>query len=262
MPQPKTSPFCTRLRARTNGLPQASTQQIGCWLDQVAHGNREAYAEVLSHLGERLCAVASRQRYRLTPDARRRLETEDMLQDLTVRLLSRCESLADRLKVVPPAERVRFFFGCTAQILRDLISEQARRRRPREVQFAAGGAETDDSAGLSLDALAIHESESPEQLAMWADFHNFVSGLPDGLREVVDLHWFHGLTHVEVGELLGIAEVTSRARWARARHQAMQRFSESPFEWSAAMLVPAWWRSPRPACAGSPSSDSQTRAKL
>lgn len=213
-------------------MHHASTQQISAWLDRMAGGDQTSLGELLSHLGGRLRAVASRARSRLSSDAGRVLETDDVLQDLVVRLLPRCATLSERLRSVPPTERVRFFFGCTARIIRDLICEEAR-RPTRRVQLSSGdGWDNSDSAGSALEALAAHESESPQRMAMWADFHDFVNGLPDGLREVVDLHWYHGLTHNEVGETLGIAEVTSRSRWAQVRHRAIQQFPESPFEWS------------------------------
>lgn len=212
-------------------MQHASTQQIGAWLDLLAGGDQASLGELLSHLGDRLRSVASRARSRLSPQGGHVFDTDDVLQNLVLRLLARCASLSERLREVPPAERVRFFFGCTARIIRDLISEEARRPALRRDISQQGWVDS-DSSGSALEALPAQESESPLRIAMWAEFHEFVNALPDGLRDVVDLHWYHGLTHVEVGETLGIAEVTSRSRWAQARHKAIQKFPESPFEWT------------------------------
>lgn len=41
--------------------------------------------------------------------------------------------------------------------------------------------------------------------------------LPDGMREVLTLHDVEGYTHREIGEMLGIAEGTSKSQLSRAR---------------------------------------------
>lgn len=41
--------------------------------------------------------------------------------------------------------------------------------------------------------------------------------LPDGYREILNLHIFEGLKHTEIGEALGITASTSRSQFARAK---------------------------------------------
>ncbi len=47
--------------------------------------------------------------------------------------------------------------------------------------------------------------------------HAAIDGLPEGLRLTVVLHDVEGYTHGEIGEMLGIAEGTSKARLFEAR---------------------------------------------
>ena len=47
--------------------------------------------------------------------------------------------------------------------------------------------------------------------------HAAIDALPEGLRMTVLLHDVEGYTHVEIGEMLGIAEGTSKARLFEAR---------------------------------------------
>jgi DNA-directed RNA polymerase specialized sigma24 family protein len=40
---------------------------------------------------------------------------------------------------------------------------------------------------------------------------------PAGVREVVDLLWYEGLSQTEAAEVLGVAAITLKRRWAEAR---------------------------------------------
>ena len=50
-----------------------------------------------------------------------------------------------------------------------------------------------------------------------AKLHASIDALPENLRAVIVLHAVEGYTHVEIGEMLGIAEGTSKARLFEAR---------------------------------------------
>lgn len=213
-------------------MPQVTTQQIGQYLNEIAAGNKACLAELLGHVGDRLRIVASRALYNSRAGQAHALsDTEDVLQSAYLRILSRCDYVIQRIGQVAETDRVRYFFGCTSQTIRDLVVEELRRPASRRALHQPPfGDHSDDSMGMRMAENAASESESPDKLAMWSEFHSFIESLPEGVRDVVDLHWYHGLTHNEVGIALGIAEVTSRARWAQARHRAIEKFSESPFE--------------------------------
>jgi RNA polymerase sigma factor (sigma-70 family) len=61
-------------------------------------------------------------------------------------------------------------------------------------------------------AAAADSADGPEDLAMRAEFHELVEGLPEDQREVIDLTVYHGLEQKEVAELLGISASTVKRR--------------------------------------------------
>jgi RNA polymerase sigma-70 factor (ECF subfamily) len=56
----------------------------------------------------------------------------------------------------------------------------------------------------------------------------FVHHLPDGYRNIFNLYVFEGYTHKEIGELLGIAEGTSKSQFARARATLQRTILPTP----------------------------------
>jgi RNA polymerase sigma factor (sigma-70 family) len=51
---------------------------------------------------------------------------------------------------------------------------------------------------------------------------DLIRKLPTGYQTVFNLHAIEGYTHVEIGQLLGISESTSRSQYMRARKQLAQ----------------------------------------
>lgn len=49
------------------------------------------------------------------------------------------------------------------------------------------------------------------------DLANLIRQLPQGYQTIFNLHAVEGYSHVEIGELLGISDGTSRSQYARAR---------------------------------------------
>lgn len=73
---------------------------------------------------------------------------------------------------------------------------------------------------LSFTDLTLHPvSEDNPQLSMQAkELANLVRQLPTGYQTVFNMHAVEGYTHVEIGEILGINEGTSRSQYMRARN--------------------------------------------
>jgi len=158
------------------------------------------------------------------------------MQELYFRLLKRWDEFKLQ-EVAATDDPVKLYFAFTARIIRDILCDAVRKRYGRGKNARPKATSLDDlvgnDSGSSPQFDPAEETHDPERIAMWADVHGFIESLPESLREVADLHWYHDLTHNEVGELLGIAEVTSRTRWARVRHELVQKFPESPFDWAA-----------------------------
>jgi DNA-directed RNA polymerase specialized sigma subunit, sigma24 homolog len=61
---------------------------------------------------------------------------------------------------------------------------------------------------INEDASAILQAKELAEL---------IRQLPPGYQTIFNLHAIEGYTHVEIGELLGITDGTSRSQYARAR---------------------------------------------
>jgi RNA polymerase sigma factor (TIGR02999 family) len=101
------------------------------------------------------------------------------------------------------------FFAYAARAMRGLMLDYARRRRTKkrggEFHITSTGAEpaAPDDSSDELERLG----EALEQLAQ----------VDPPLAQLVDLHFFCGLTFAEVAELRGVSERTVQRDWRKAR---------------------------------------------
>jgi RNA polymerase sigma factor (sigma-70 family) len=72
---------------------------------------------------------------------------------------------------------------------------------------------------LAFDKIEMHPvaDENPELLLDTKELASLIQQLPTGYQTIFNLHAVEGYTHVEIGELLGITDGTSRSQYARAR---------------------------------------------
>jgi RNA polymerase sigma-70 factor (ECF subfamily) len=72
------------------------------------------------------------------------------------------------------------------------------------------------------DYLHPVSSEDPIVKLEAKELAELIRQLPTGYQTIFNLHAIEGYTHVEIGELLGIHEGTSRSQYSRARSLLMQ----------------------------------------
>jgi RNA polymerase sigma factor (sigma-70 family) len=72
---------------------------------------------------------------------------------------------------------------------------------------------------LSFNELNLHpvSNDHPDINLTVKELAELIRQLPTGYQTIFNLHAIEGYTHVEIGELLGIHEGTSRSQYARAR---------------------------------------------
>lgn len=72
---------------------------------------------------------------------------------------------------------------------------------------------------LSYKEANLHtvSSENPQINLEVKELADLIRQLPTGCQTIFNLHAVEGYTHVEIGEILGIHEGTSRSQYARAR---------------------------------------------
>jgi RNA polymerase sigma factor (sigma-70 family) len=129
--------------------------------------------------------------------AKSRAEAEDMFQEGFARIFQQLHTLQQTEKLLPWMKRV--MTNTAINVYHKNSKQQA------ETDYEeAFDHHTDDHlttlAQLSTDELLVA-----------------VASLPDGYRMVFNLYVMEGYTHPEIGEMLGIAEGTSKSQLARAK---------------------------------------------
>lgn len=70
------------------------------------------------------------------------------------------------------------------------------------------------------------ETVNQVQTIGYKELMELVMSLPDGFRTVFNLYVIEGYSHKEIGEMLGISEITSRSQLSRARIILQNRIKE------------------------------------
>jgi RNA polymerase sigma-70 factor (ECF subfamily) len=138
-------------------------------------------------------------------------EIDDVLQNAVLRLL--------QWKPAAPLANTADFFRMMTRIIRNELIDLARRYYGPQGLGTRHDTGTPPPAGEAPpQALDVADSTNePGRIVLWTEFHGCVEALPDEERDVFGLRWYVGLTHTEVAAALGVAEITVRRRWLRAR---------------------------------------------
>jgi RNA polymerase sigma-70 factor (ECF subfamily) len=168
------------------------TSQLVGLVDRMRAGERAAADELFRRSGARLERLA-RKMLRGFPAVRRWEGTGDVLQNASLRLLK-------ALQEVRP-DSTRHFFALAGKHMRYELIDLTRRYRAANAVH-----QTDGVAGGS--GTPAHEPVDPgpslEELEEWCAFHRQIENLPQEEREVVDLHFYQGLSKAEAAEILGM----------------------------------------------------------
>jgi RNA polymerase sigma-70 factor (ECF subfamily) len=176
------------------------TTELRDLLGPVAAGDRAARDELL----RRVAGNLERLTHKLLaayPTVRRWEETDDVVQNATLRLLRALEH-------VSPADPRQFFGLAAQQIRRELIDLARHYYGPHGL-----GANYASRGGSAPDAAAPDGSG----LADWQEFHEGVARLSEADREVFGLLYYQGLNQAEAAQLLGLSVAAVQQRWQRAR---------------------------------------------
>jgi|SRR5579884_1931396 len=194
-------------------MSEASSQsvQIQAWLDRLRSGDAAACDELLRCACERLHNLA-RKMLRSYPNVHRWEQTDDVLQNATLRLYRTLQQI--------PVETARDFFRLAALNIRRELLDLAKHYYGPQGHGARHASIADDSSLSSPDATRLDApdlSHEPSRIAAWSEFHRQIEKLPESEREVFDLLWYQGLSQAEAAELLQLSERTIKRRWLSAR---------------------------------------------
>jgi RNA polymerase sigma-70 factor (ECF subfamily) len=189
------------------------TTELRQLLERFQGGDRAAVDELFRRAAGRLerLAHAMLRRY---PQVRRHEQTADVVQEALLSLLGALRELS--------FASAREFHGLAAEHIRRRLLDLARRyrrpgRAPASLEQALGGA----------DRLPAPEID-PDDAERWHDLHEAVAALPDELREVFGLRFYHGWTHQEIADSLQVSTRTVTRLWFRAQVRLTERLGARP----------------------------------
>jgi RNA polymerase sigma factor (TIGR02999 family) len=165
-------------------------------LDQVRQGDAHAAAQLLPLVYDELRRLAGAQMAQERPD--HTLDATALVHEAYLRLVGDV-----------PFESRRHFLAAAAQSMKRILIENARRKGR---QKRGGGRQRE---AVDLDALAIGIPDE-ELLALHEALERFAIHDP-AKAQLVDLHFFGGLSLPEVAEHLGISLSTAERGWRYAR---------------------------------------------
>ena len=193
----------------------ATTALMQTYLDRIRDGDPEARSALLAVSEQRLRLLTGKM-FRKYPGLWRWVEYDDVFHNVVLRL----DHMLHEFPVLSPRDYLRL---ATTHIRRELIDLTRRLYGPEGIAanhatpFAGDGANPEAEAGSSYE---------PSNLAAWGEFHEQIDLLPDELREVWDLLWYHGLSQEEAADLLKVCLRTIGRRWQKARLRLAEMLGE------------------------------------
>ena len=129
-----------------------------------------------------------------------RMEAEDVLQDAFIKVFNKIKTFENR--------------GSLEGWIRKIVVFTALKSNDKRIQkFEPGN--LDNVQETAFDARAISNLETEELM-------NILKQLPEGYQTVFNLYAIEGYSHKEIGEMLGISEVTSRTQFSRAKQNLIK----------------------------------------
>jgi len=186
------------------------TTEIQGWIDRLRAGDDSARAALLDCAAGRLTRLA-RKMLRGYPSVRQWELTDDVAQNAALRLW---RSLGE----VRPTSVLGFIRMASTQIRRELIDLARHYEGPEGM-----GRHQARRAGPHGPGEIPADSDDPDRLAVWGEFHDAVEALSEEAREVFDLLWYQGLSQGEAAALLGVTVRVVKYRWRAARLEIHQR---------------------------------------
>jgi len=178
-------------------------------LDDYRHGNNTAFAQLVSRYERELYHF-------LVRFLGNRASAEDVFQETFLQVHQSAEQFDPQRRFRP------WLFTIAANKARDLIRSQA--RRPTN-PLSASISPSDEESGEFIDLMksaAELPSEPMEKLELQQLVHNTVTTMPEHLREILLLSYFHQFPYKQIGEILDIPLGTVKSRL----HAAVAHFAD------------------------------------
>lgn len=167
-------------------------------IEEAKKGDRKAQKAIYDALADKMFAVC----LRYMGD---RQAAEDVLQDGFVSLYTKLDSFLGEGSFEGWARRIFVNTALMSLRKRDVLRESD------DVEAAVGISANTPSATSRMG---------------YKELLKLVASLPPGLRTVFNMYVIEGYSHKEIGEALGIEEVTSRSQLQRARVMLQKKIKE------------------------------------
>ncbi len=179
-------------------------------VNQAQGGDRAAVEELLQRYASRLRAIV---RVRLSKDARRLCDSQDVMQDVMLRAVGRIGSFEMR----DENSFLHWLGTIAANHVRDLVdAAHADRRDVRRETPQQGG---DDGSTRILEPAG--HGETPSQEAAKAELADImdecIRSLPEHQRELVLMRDFAGMAWDAIGSKIGVSADAARMQYGTAK---------------------------------------------
>lgn len=164
-------------------------------IDQCRKGNPSAYTILYKRHSRELYNSI----YRLVNNS---FEAEDLLQETFVAAFQSIDKL-------------QYTDGFKGWIKRIAINKSISWLRKRKLQFVE----------LEVENVNFKEEESVNESEFSfkvEDIQRAINELPEGYRTIVQLHLFENISHVKIGEMLGLADTNIRIQYHRAKQRILK----------------------------------------
>jgi len=184
-----------------------SQQNLTELLQEWRKGNRAALERLTSLVYDELRRIAHR--YMRRERNEHTLQTTELVHEAYARLLGKQDV---------DWQNRSHFFGMTAQVMRHILIDHARRR-----QFAKHGG---DVRQVSFDNAAVMTQQRAAELVALDEALMTLEQIDPRKSRVVELRYFGGLSLEETAEVLDVSVMTVRRDWRAAKAWLYRRMKD------------------------------------
>ena len=185
-----------------------ATSELTILLDDWKHGDKTALEKLTPLIYDELRRIAHR--YARREQNGHTLQTTALVAEAYLRLAG---------SEVPDWQNRSHFFAVSAQVMRHILIDHARRRR----SLKHGG----DAQQVSLSEADLMAEERAADLIALDEALEELATLDPRKVQVVELRYFGGLSLEETAEALAISLMTVRRDWRAAKAWLYKRLTES-----------------------------------
>jgi RNA polymerase sigma factor (TIGR02999 family) len=176
----------------------STSEDVTEWLLSWSRGDQSALVQLMPSVYAELCRLAKS--YLRREREGHTLETASLVHEAYLRLV-------DQRRV--QWENRSHFYAVASQLMRRILMDHARRHHSAK----RGG----DSRRLAIDDLDQLPGASPRRWLELDEALQRLSLLDSTQGQIIEMHFFGGLTHEEIASVLGISVPTVNRRWRMAR---------------------------------------------